>query len=109
MKKQINLDHYFYCTQYALFYFDIQIKKLKITKEALLKELDIPYMSYRRSKEDDTNIGRKIILKLEKYFCMNPLDLERQGEYEDILGKVLIRFYYRCDDLNEFEPVLKNI
>lgn len=107
MKKKINLDDYFYSTRYALFYFDIQIKKLEITKEALLKDLDIPYISYRRSKEDDTNVGKKIILKLEKHFSMSPLDIERQEEYEDILNKVLIRFYYRGDDLKEFEPILE--
>lgn len=107
MKKQINLEQYFSSTQYALFYFDIQIKKLNITKDALLKDLGIPYISYRRSKESDTSVGKRIIFKLEKYFDMNPLDSEKQQEYEDILNKVLIRFYYRGDDLNEFEPVLK--
>lgn len=107
MRKQINLDDYFYSTKYALYYFDIQIKKLEITKEALLKELDIPYTSYRRSKEKTTNIGKQIISKLEKYFHMNPLKREKQEEYENILNKVLTRFYYRWESLNEFEPILE--
>lgn len=107
MRKQINLDDYFHSTKYALHYFDLQIKKLEITKEALLKELDIPYTSYRRSRVEPTNIGKQIISKLEKYFQMNPLKRERQEEYEETLSRVLNRFYYRGESLNEFEPVLE--
>ncbi|MDE7263696.1 MAG: hypothetical protein K2N64_03435 [Anaeroplasmataceae bacterium] len=107
MKKNIKLDDYFCCTRYALFYFDIQIKKLYITKEALLKELSIPYMSYRRSKEENTNIGKKIIYKLEQYFKMNSVNSSKKVEYEDLLNQILTRFYYRGENLQEFEPVLE--
>lgn len=107
MKKNMKLDNYFYQTKYALFYFDIQIKKLEITKAALLKELDIPYMSYRRSKEGNTNIGKKIIQKLEHYFKMNALCLDKKEEYENTLNQILTRFYYRGENLKEFEPILE--
>src|SRR5574344_1691086 len=106
MKKIITLDEYFNNTKYGLFFFDVEIKRSGITKEALLSDLEIPYMSYRRSREENTIVGKSIIAKLENYFSINSLDINRKEEYETVLNKIFNRFYYRGDNLEEFAPII---
>ena len=41
MKNIYNLDSYFDSIKYHIYFFDVQIKKSSVTKEALLHDLDI--------------------------------------------------------------------
>ena len=68
MKNIYNLDLYFNSIKQHIFYFDVLIKKSSITKDALLQELDIAYMTYKRAKEFDSNAGYKLVDKLDNYF-----------------------------------------
>ena len=104
MKNIYNLDLYFNSIKYHIYYFDVLIKKTYITKEALLKELDIPYMTYKRAKEYDSKAGFKMVNKLDDYFNICPLDDSKKLEYEETLNNLINRFYYRSANIRELEP-----
>ena len=106
MRKTYSMQPYFQDLKYMIYFYDILIKRSSITKEGLFKDLEIPYMSYTRAMDTDTIGGRNIINKLNEYFKINPLDYSKQDEYEELLNSIMYRFYYRGDDLNEFEPKL---
>lgn len=106
MRKTYSMQPYFQDLRYMIYFYDILIKRSNITKEGLLKDLEIPYMSYTRALDTDTVGGRNIVNKLNEYFKINPLDYSKQNEYEELLNSIFYRFYYRGDDLNEFEPKL---
>lgn len=106
MKNIFSINLYFSSLKYMVYFYDILIKNNSTTKESLFKELDISYMSYTRAIEYDSNAGRKIIKKLEKYFNINELDYSKENEYEDVVNSIISRFYYRGDNLEEFVPIL---
>lgn len=106
MRKTYSMQSYFKDLKYMVYFYDILIKQSEITKEALFKDLKISYMSYSRAVDNDSNAGREIINKLNNYFNITPLDYKKQNEYEVTLNAIIYRFYYRGNDLNEFEPIL---
>ena len=106
MKNIYNLDYYFNSIKYHIYFFDVQIKKSSVTKEALLHDLDIAYMTYKRAKEFDSNAGNKLVSKLEKHFNINTIDYSKKDEYEYTLNDLINRFYYRSDNLHELEPII---
>lgn len=108
MQKTYSIDSYFKDLKYMIYFYDVIIKNSNMTKENLFTELEIPYMSYIRAKEDNTNAGRNVIAKLNSYFNINDLDYSRQNEYEKTLNEIIYRFYYRGENIKEFEPILKN-
>ena len=64
MQKTYSIDSYFKDLKYMIYFYDVIIKNSNMTKENLFTELEIPYMSYIRAKEDNTNAGRNVIAKL---------------------------------------------
>lgn len=108
MQKTYSMDSYFKDLKYMIYFYDVIIKNSNMTKENLFTELEIPNMSYIRAKEDNTNAGRNVIAKLNSYFNINDLDYSRQKEYEKALDKIIYRFYYRGENIKEFEPILEN-
>lgn len=106
MQKIYSLTPYFNTIKYMVYYYDVRIKQLNITKEALFNELSISHMTYKRAKEFDSNSGREMTLKLNKYFGINDIDYKKQDEYERIVNQVIHRFYYRGENLGEFLPLL---
>lgn len=106
MKNIYNMLPYFESIKYHIYFFDVLIKKSSITKEALLEEQDIAYMTYKRAKDFDSNAGYKLITKLDNYFKINPLNATKKEEYENTLNLLINRFYYRSDKLYELEPIL---
>lgn len=107
MKNIYNLDLYFNTIKQHIFYFDVLIKKSSITKEALLQELDIPYMTYKRAKEFDSNAGYKLVDKLDNYFNISSIDYSEKKDYEKTLNALISRFYYRSSNLHELEPIVQ--
>lgn len=106
MQKIYSLSPYFNTIKYMVYYYDVRIKQLNITKEALFDELSISHMTYKRAKEFDSNAGREMISKLNKYFGVNDIDCCKQSEYEKIVNQTIHRFYYRGENLGEFIPLL---
>ncbi len=106
MQKTYSMDSYFKDLKYMIYFYDVMIKNSNMTKENLFAELEIPYMSYIRAKEDNTNAGRNVIVKLNNYFNIKDLDYSRQKEYEKTLNEIIYRFYYRGENIIEFEPIL---
>lgn len=106
MRKTYSMQPYFQDLKYMIYFYDVLIKRSAITKEGLFKDLEIPYMSYTRAVDFDSSAGRNVINKLNNYFNIKELDYSKQNQYEDTLNSLLYRFYYRGDDLNEFEPIL---
>ncbi len=106
MKKLFSMDMYFNSDYYKIIYFDYLIKLSGYTKEAILSELDIPYMSYSRAKDNSTKGSRIVVDKLNKYFSINDVDSSKKKEYEEILNSIIYKFYYRNSNLLEFESIL---
>lgn len=106
MKNIYNLDSYFDSIKYHIYFFDVLIKKSSITKEALLHDLDIAYMTYKRAKEADSNAGYKLVSKLDYYFNVNPIDCSKKEEYECTLNLLINKFYYRSNNLHDLEPII---
>lgn len=106
MKNIYNLDYYFNSIKYHIYFFHVQIKKSSVTKEALLHDLDIAYMTYKRAKESDSNAGNKLVSKLDKHFNINTIDYSKKEEYEYTLNDLINKFYYRSNNLHELEPII---
>ena len=106
MKKTYNMDYYFMNDKYKISYFDILISNTNLTKEAILNDLGISYMSYNRAKKNDTKGSLQLINKLSNYFNIKNVNLKKQNEYEELLNSIIYKFYYRSYNLKEFEPIL---
>lgn len=106
MKNLYFLDDYFNSYEYMICYYDILMKQESLTKEAILKELQIPYMTYSRAKHSNSKASTEIISKLEGYFKICPLELNKKEYYEGLINDILVDFYYRKDSLSLYEPKL---
>lgn len=84
--------------------------KLSVTKESLLKDIGINPSSYRRSRAEEQNVGKSIVLKLANYFNLYMVDKKILAElqelinniYSDINYKVFDKFEIYSRKLNEY-------
>lgn len=108
MKTLFNLEEYFYEDKYGIYFYDVLIKNSNYTREAILDELKIAYMSYSRAKIYNSKTSRLIIEKLNKKFKINELIIEKKQDYEQVLNSVIYKFYYKGEELNKYIPILNS-
>lgn len=110
---KIRLDNYLK-TMPLIHIFDVLLNeesiKLSVTKESLLKDIGINPSSYRRSRAEEQNVGKSIVLKLANYFNLYMVDKKILAElqelinniYSDINYKVFDKFEIYSRKLNEY-------
>lgn len=103
--KKITLYDY---NQTVLFMhmFDVLISEKAVVqnvkKEALLKDLDINPSSFRRSRNDEKNVGKVIISKLSKYFGLKMIDHDYLQFLSKIINDIYLDVNYRIDSKFDF-------
>lgn len=107
MIKILEIEPYFNSNSYAKNFFDILIKENLKTKESIFKELKIPYMTYQRLDKTTTDNAKNIILKLEDYFQISHLSLDKYEIYDKLINDFIIDFYYRSNNIKKHEAKIK--
>lgn len=95
--NEFNLEVYKGSSQYICF-FDVYIKNQLINKEAFLIDEGITPSSYRRAKDNEQNIGKKIVAKLATRFNLNVPPVELITELEAFLNRVYYNMDYKILD-----------
>ena len=97
-----NLSEY-KLTKYSFIYFDLLFKNEINTKESIIKDLKIVYSTYRKCKNKEQEAGVEIVNRLNKYFNINNLDVNKIPYYENLLSRTIEKIYYREKTVYELE------
>ena len=109
--KTINLSIYLSNCQYFKL-FDVLLKDQTVTKEAFLIENNITPSSYRRARNQEVNVGNKIISKLSNILGYTRLTEIEIRQIEERLNDIHNKVYYKIydgfeEDLEYVELYLK--
>lgn len=108
----INLDEYLGTVKFIQL-FDVMLYeeaiKLSVTKESILRELDINPSSFRRCRVEEQNVGKTIVKKLANYFNLKLVDDEYLNKlsklikdiYHDTNYKIINRFGFYTKEIDE--------
>lgn len=90
-------------TKFSFIYFDLLFKETVNTKESILKDLKIVYSTYRKCRHKEQEAGIEIVKRLNKYFNINELDINKISYYENLLSRTIEKIYYRDKTVYEIE------
>lgn len=82
-------------TQIYLVLYDSYIKQQGMSKEIPFEKLCINNSSYRRARDYEQNVGRKIVDQLSDHYGFIVPSTELSGELETFSNKVYKNMYYK--------------